>query len=211
MTSGNLQIHFCGLVWLLTSVYIVRVTSKTCAAAKYSEASSSCLIVRRSRFAGGLLTIALDSTVRLIQCSTKDVEHNIIRLQYGRRGKLLVMRAANDVEHKEWITAITSSLSTFQAPKLQAPATSRQSFEVVRRSSVIAQARYSRALEADDVMPLRLSQSLDATKRLADGYDNLAAQWAQVATETRQFSADIASLEPPRIDPERCSTQLTSY
>ncbi|EGZ27660.1 hypothetical protein PHYSODRAFT_293434 [Phytophthora sojae] len=159
MTSGNLQIQFCGLLWLLTSVCIARASSMARAATKDPETSGFALIIQRSRFAGGLLVIPLDSTVRLTQCFTKDLAQNIIRLQYGRRGKQLVMRAANTVEYKEWTTAIKSSLT-------------------------------------DDVMAPRLSQSLDAIKRLVEGYDDVAVQWAQVATETRQFSADIASLQP---------------
>lgn len=78
----------------------------------------------------------------------------------------------------------------------QTTATSQQTLEVTCRSSPVAQPRYSRVLQTDDVMAPRLSQSLDAIKRLVEGYDDVAVQWAQVATETRQFSADIASLQP---------------
>ncbi|KAJ8578867.1 hypothetical protein ON010_g333 [Phytophthora cinnamomi] len=188
MTSGNLQIQYCGLLWLLASVYIVRT--------KRSEAANVSLIIQRPRIYGGLLAIPLDRTVRLLQCSSKDVERNIIRLQYGRRGRHLIMRAANTVKHKEWITEITYSMATFQTS------------EVMSRNSITDQPRFPQASKATSVdnlpvtsIPLRLSQSLDAIKRLADGYDNLAVQWAQVATETRQFSAEIANLQSHRSIP----------
>ncbi|KAG6955660.1 hypothetical protein JG688_00011787 [Phytophthora aleatoria] len=152
MTSGKLQIHSLGLLWLLTTVYIVRVASKTLSSTK----RSSTLVIQRPRFAGGLLTIPLDGTVQLIQCFTKEVAHGIIRLQYGPKGKTLVMRAANAFERKKWIAAIVDSLATHRASNV-------------------------------------------ATPTQTHGYDSLAQQWAQVATETRQFNAEISGL---RVDPE---------
>ncbi|KAF1775800.1 hypothetical protein GQ600_24581 [Phytophthora cactorum] len=106
---------------LLTTVYIVRVASKTLSSTK----RSSTLVIQRPRFAGGLLPIPLDGTVQLIQCSTKEVAHGIIRLQYGPKGKTLVMRAANAFERKKWIATIVDSLATHRAPNVATPTQTR--------------------------------------------------------------------------------------
>ncbi|KAG3085053.1 hypothetical protein PI124_g19025 [Phytophthora idaei] len=201
MTSGKLQIHSLGLLWLLTTVYIVRVASKTLSSTK----RSSTLVIQRPRFAGGLLTIPLDGTVQLIQCSTKEVAHGIIRLQYGPKGKTLVMRAANAFERKKWIAAIVDSLATHRAPNVATPTQTRTwktVAQAIPRASSPNRVSITQELHATVPRTLhtRLSlHSLDAIKRLADGYDSLAQQWAQVATETRQFNAEISGL---RVDPE---------
>ncbi|POM62405.1 hypothetical protein PHPALM_28445 [Phytophthora palmivora] len=174
MTSDKLQICSFGLIWLLTTVYIVRVAPMPSTTHKRSSSTTFSLILQRPLFAGGLLRIPLNNTVQLIQCSTKDVAQNIIRLQYGPKRKHLAMRKDNAVERKQWITTI------------------------------------ERFLTLDPKLSERSQYSLDAIKRLADGYDSLAQQWSQVATETRQFNADISSLQLRPIDAEHpvvgCST-----
>ncbi|KAH7481816.1 hypothetical protein KRP22_011218 [Phytophthora ramorum] len=52
--------------------------------------------------------------------------------------------------------------------------------------------------------------SIDAIKRLADGYDNLALKWTQVAAETRQFCAQISSLQPPHLAPQSCTIHCSA-
>ncbi|OWY98976.1 hypothetical protein PHMEG_00030113 [Phytophthora megakarya] len=156
-----MQIHSFGLLWLLTTVYIVRVAPMPWTATKHSPSSTCSLVLQRPLVAGGLLRIPLNKTVRLLQCPKKDVKRNIIRLQYGPKRKHITMRAANAVERKH----------------------------------CIQDARPSGADCAN-------TYSLDAIKRLADGYDSLAQQWSQVATETKQFNATISSLHLNRIGSE---------
>lgn len=167
---------------LLANVYVVRVTSTT--AAKRSPLASFSLIVQRPHFGGGLLTILLDNTVQLIQCSTKEVAQNIIRLQYGPNGKQLVVRATSQNDRREWIDTITSSLQPPRTPYKCAstPCVGKQTYQTANC------ARVSTAVAA----PPLSSLTLDAIKKLADGYDQLATQWTHVAKETRQFNVQIA-------------------
>ncbi|KAF1793842.1 hypothetical protein GQ600_23780 [Phytophthora cactorum] len=78
-----------------------------------------------SALRGWSIAIPLDGTVQLIQCSTKEVAHGIIRLQYGPKGKTLVMRAANAFERKKWIATIVDSLATHRAPNVATPTQTR--------------------------------------------------------------------------------------
>ncbi|KAG7375362.1 Mitochondrial fission process protein 1 [Phytophthora pseudosyringae] len=180
------------------------------------------LIIQRPRFAGGLQTIPLDATVELLQGSTKDIAHNIIRLQYGPKGKHLVLRASSSFERKGWVIALVDPLAAHDTSKAAAPPTTRTSKTIppttLRASSSTSaspithgshQAVSNKTIDDANVASPNVPQpplnSLDAAKRLAEGYDSLALQWAQVATETRQFNAEISGLQPSRVDSEHCT------
>jgi hypothetical protein len=82
-------------------------------------------------------------------------------------------------------TTTIASINMDDTHRSSRPVTSRTAKTAVAASPV----------RAPVVTPLPL-QSVDAIKRMVDEYDRLALQWSQVAAETRQFNAQIASLRP---------------
>lgn len=89
------------------SVYLVCIAQP-----KLAAHATFGLIIRRPRIAGGTLTIALDSTVKLVEMTSKDTKHHIIRLQHGSNGNILTMRASSSQEHERWVVAIAAAMST---------------------------------------------------------------------------------------------------
>ncbi|TDH64785.1 hypothetical protein CCR75_007568 [Bremia lactucae] len=77
------------------------------------------LVIERPRIAGGTLTIALDSTIKFVKCSYKDIKLNIIRLHYGSSRKCLVLRALSSIEREQWMTAIAASINHVTPPLTQ--------------------------------------------------------------------------------------------
>ncbi|CAI5726833.1 unnamed protein product [Peronospora effusa] len=108
MRCGKLSVQSCSLLWFLSSVCLVCTAQPKLAASR----AAFHLIIRRPRVAGGTLTIALDSTVKFVKGLRKDIEHHIIRLQYGSNGKILTMRASSSQEREYWVAAITAAMST---------------------------------------------------------------------------------------------------
>ncbi|CAH0522663.1 unnamed protein product [Peronospora belbahrii] len=108
MWYGKLSVQAWNLMWFPSPVCLVCVAhlkqAATCGAFN--------LVIRRPRIAGGTMTIALDSTVKLVNVFSKDAENHIIRLQHGSNGKLLTMRASSSQERERWLAAIAAALST---------------------------------------------------------------------------------------------------
>ncbi|KAK1948587.1 Mitochondrial fission process protein 1 [Phytophthora citrophthora] len=208
---------------LLAAVSIVRIISTSSTDSNISWTPLYSLIIQRPRFVGGLLKIPLDVTVQLTQCSTKDIAQNIIRLRYGPKGKHLAMRAANISERKQWITALSNCLTASHAAKSTASSSYRttkvmgMSTNLPKTATAIPQGRHNiwrtldRASSFSEAVPPLPLYSLDAIKRLAEGYDYLAQQWAQVAMETRQFHVEINGLQPPCVASEHTAVCYTAY
>ncbi|CAI5726829.1 unnamed protein product [Peronospora effusa] len=113
MRCGKLSVQSCSLLWFLSSVCLVCTAQPKLAASR----AAFHLIIRRPRVAGGTLTIALDSTVKFVKGLRKDIEHHIIRLQYGSNGKILTMRASSSQEREYWVAAITAAMSRSIHPR----------------------------------------------------------------------------------------------
>ncbi|GMF19001.1 unnamed protein product [Phytophthora lilii] len=115
------------------------------------------------------------------------------------------MRATNSVEYKSWVSAIETALltlSAFNGPAMALPIASSKS--AGRTAAGQAHRRVSQKtpnLNSELTTP---SPSLHLIKLLAEGYDSITRQWMLAATETRQFSTEIASIQPSRINPELC-------
>ncbi|RQM12185.1 hypothetical protein DD237_002820 [Peronospora effusa] len=113
MTCGKFYVQSCGLFWFLSTVYLVQMAPlKTVWTDSPIQAATLHLIIRRPRIAGGVLTVPIDSTVRLVQCSLKEASHHTIRLRYGRpHRKCLVMRASNSLEYDKWLVGIIRAMA----------------------------------------------------------------------------------------------------
>ncbi|TDH64784.1 hypothetical protein CCR75_007569 [Bremia lactucae] len=72
------------------------------------------LIVHRPRISGGILTIPIDSTVRLVKCFRSEARHNTIRLRYGKEQKCLIVRVFDSLERDKWLAGIIRAIAAAQ-------------------------------------------------------------------------------------------------
>ncbi|ETI43929.1 hypothetical protein F441_11199 [Phytophthora nicotianae CJ01A1] len=113
MATGKVHVQSCGLFWLLSNVYLVHAALVD---TKYPTTTDAVfnLIIRRPRFAGGNLSIPIDSNVRLVKCSRKEAPYNTIRLRYGKTRKCVVIRASDSLEREKWLVGIIQAMAAAQ-------------------------------------------------------------------------------------------------
>ena len=177
---------------LLTTSYIVRIVPMASTAAKRSFVHW-CPLARFSRidqcvrFAYDLPTVPFVDTVQLIQSGTKAVVQRMSRLPCGSEDRQRVVRRAKHNKQQASADTIDTSLTTPHSPS---KCVSRRRVD----KQVLPMADHTRVSTIGDALsPPSLPH--DSAQRLSDGYDLLASQWAQMATETRQFYAHIAKLQ----------------
>ncbi|ETI43930.1 hypothetical protein F441_11197 [Phytophthora nicotianae CJ01A1] len=129
MTCGKLYVQSYGLVWFLSTVFLICTPQTKIAGLKHATQAVYMynLVIQRPRITGGALRIPLDSTVKFVKNLSSDIERNIIRLTHGPNSKTLVLRASSPQELQQWLAAITAALSTYATNQsaVKAPAKMR--------------------------------------------------------------------------------------
>ncbi|KAI9910612.1 hypothetical protein PsorP6_010366 [Peronosclerospora sorghi] len=115
MTCGKVSVQSCKLLWFPSTVYFVANAQPPPRAS--APRATYHLVIQRPRVAGGTLTIALDSSVQLVNGFTKDSAYHIIRLQHGAHGQELVMRASSSHERERWLVALTAAMTSSEPEK----------------------------------------------------------------------------------------------
>ncbi|KAE9062781.1 hypothetical protein PF005_g29700 [Phytophthora fragariae] len=122
MACGKFHVQWCSLIWFLSTIYLVPTALPKLPVVKGTTEAVFTLVVKRSRVAGGTLTIPLDSTIKIVKSSSRDVERNVIRLEHGSTCKRLVMRASSPQEREKWLNAIRTAVSATQQCMQHVPA-----------------------------------------------------------------------------------------
>ncbi|OWZ21126.1 hypothetical protein PHMEG_0004363 [Phytophthora megakarya] len=157
MTCGQLYVQS-----ILSTVYIVCTTQPKPAGIERSKHATLNLVIQRPRVAGKMVTIPLDATVKVATGSSKDAEHNIIRLNYGLSSKKIAVRASSSQERDQWLFKITTALSISQ---VSVPPRSNESMKMGSYMSPRKSHpnRSKKPSQGRNVVP-KVSNSVSATK-----------------------------------------------